>query len=238
MLIRRGVRALGYDFYPLRKGLGWGHDPWRDMQRVYSSAHRPTVFDVGANVGQTVILCEKFLGAVPICCFEPDTDAFTRLSARVGTRSHVRLFNLALGPQNGRAVLKRQASSAMTSLLEPGAGWGEVQSMDEVELRTIDSICDEIDVHRIDLLKIDAQGYDLEVVRGSVKMIKSGEIRFVLMEVNLVPMYQGQAEWDSIYRTMVDLGMRVQAVYPLVYVEDRPTYMDVLFENTNFQSTK
>ncbi len=56
----------------------------------------------------------------------------------------------------------------MSSLLRPAAAaWGSIVRETEVAITTLDDYCRSTDVSRIDLLKIDTQGYELEVLRGA-----------------------------------------------------------------------
>lgn len=61
-----------------------------------------------------------------------------------------------------------------------------------VEVSTVDDFCAAHGISRIDLLKIDTQGFDLEVLKGAAGALSSGVVRHVLVELNFVDLYVSQ----------------------------------------------
>lgn len=51
-----------------------------------------------------------------------------------------------------------------------------------VQCSTVDGFCNENDIGRIDLLKVDTEGSELLVLRGAEKMLSQGRVRFVYIE--------------------------------------------------------
>ena len=68
----------------------------------------------------------------------------------------------------------------------------------------------------IQLLKIDTQGFDLEVLRGSIAVFDAGAINNVLVEMNFAPMYSDQPTPAEI---ITFLGMRELQLVGLYEVE-------------------
>lgn len=76
----------------------------------------------------------------------------------------------------------------------------------------------EVDIHRLDyflptlhlegtvLIKIDVQGYSLNVLRGANQTLASADM--VLVETSFVGLYDGEATFDQVYRFMVDAGFQ------------------------------
>jgi FkbM family methyltransferase len=55
-----------------------------------------------------------------------------------------------------------------------------------VSVRTIDDFCAEQAIAEIDLLKIDTEGYDLQVLEGARSLLTRGRVRFVYSEFNVL----------------------------------------------------
>jgi hypothetical protein len=52
----------------------------------------------------------------------------------------------------------------------------------EVRLETADAFCVERGIQRVNLLKIDTEGYEMNVLRGAEKLLAEGRIDFILAE--------------------------------------------------------
>lgn len=138
----------------------------------------PTIFDVGANIGT---FTTWMAGAFPqgkVYSFEPQRAVFQQLAGNVAINNlyNVYTYNMGLGSTDehvafnepdyfnncdfGTFTLKNQNHVPRTS------------NSIVVEVRTLDSFMELYQVSRIDLLKIDVEGMDLEVLTGGRRAIK------------------------------------------------------------------
>lgn len=138
------------------------------------------VFDVGANDGRTVLRLLAHLPAPRILAFEPVAATFGVLQARTAGLEMVRCLPLALGAQAGRREIFLNESAAVHSL-EPG--WGTATGTETIEMSTVDRIAAQEGIARIALLKIDAEGHDLEVLKGAEQALRDGRVGIVMAEV-------------------------------------------------------
>lgn len=148
-------------------------------------------FDVGANVGlwSKALLQEadqKHIAA-QVHAFEPCRETFAALTN-----------NLNGNGCAGKFVAVRKACSdhigrATLNIVEPGCcgvnslvteSRFPVQSREEVELTTVDAHCREASVTAIRLLKIDAEGHDLAVIKGAAEMLRRKAIDIIQFEYN------------------------------------------------------
>lgn len=219
------LQKVGYDvtrFPPPRV------TPEGDIERLLRGARDEVVFDVGANIGETAAAYRAMLPTSTIHCFEPSPGTFRELTANVSGKVH--LVNAAVGAAPGQLALQENEGSVMSSLLPLGPdGWGRVTKVTEVPVVTIDGYCDEHRVDRIDLLKTDTQGYDLEVLRGARRMLQTASVALVLTEMNFATLYDGQARADEIFGYMFDLGYVLVSLYDMHYLGDRAGWCDALF---------
>lgn len=150
-----------------------------------------TVFDVGAHVGELTLLFSRFVGdSGRVHAFEASRDTFGRLTAvcRAAARRNVTLNHLALAEQEGAArlnVYDESHTAWNTRASRPLADYGidvAPVTTEEVEATTVDRYCERNGVARIDLLKIDVEGAELQVLLGARRMLESGSVRRVTFE--------------------------------------------------------
>lgn len=136
-----------------------------------------TVFDVGANLGMFSIRQSSRIGRTGhIYAFEPNQEVASRLQRNlslnkvenatmlegaVGERTETRFFEV--NPRSGcGGKLKQQ---------------GTESKCDKVAVKTfsLDDFCNERTVDRIDLLKVDVEGAEVEVLSGGAKALQLTE---------------------------------------------------------------
>lgn len=141
----------------------------------------PVVFDVGANAGR---YSQAVLGRIPearLYSFEPSSAAFDKLTRALGSRGTQ--LRVALGADDAaRPMYADQPGSELGSLIRRdlhrhGLGVSEIEA---VIVRRLETVCDELNVDSIDLLKIDAEGSELDVLHGAGAMLgtRIGAIQF------------------------------------------------------------
>ncbi|HXN75907.1 MAG TPA: FkbM family methyltransferase, partial [Gemmatimonadaceae bacterium] len=128
-----------------------------------------TVVDVGANIGMFAVRAAQ-LGA-NVLAFEPNPQCSRWLAETIvanGFDDRVTLFACALGSQAGHAVLDIGAGS-LGARLNPATLSGAVAT---VSIRRLDDVAVEIGLKRVDLLKLDVEGHEVEVLKGAGKTLE------------------------------------------------------------------
>ena len=226
--IRQLVRKLGYDI-TRHVPDGIGQDPFHDMA-TWLHEPRPTIFDVGANVGQSI---QKFRRQFPrsiIHAFEPSPAAFGTLRQQTAALEDVHVWNYAVGSVSGDRRLLENAQSDMTSFLRLGAqGWGEVTKETPVAVKTIDQICGEQNIERIDILKSDTQGFELEVFKGAEGAFRANRIRLLYFEIIFSDMYENLPAVGQIYDFLAARGFLLVSLYEFHYQQQLAGWADALF---------
>lgn len=137
-------------------------------------------FDVGANVGQTVLGIREVFPEVDIYTFEPSPGSFAELQIAVSEDTKVHAFNLALSDTIGSSAMQEVGTSVMNRLV--GA---EESGAAPVDMTTGDAFCESYGIDRIDYLKIDTEGHDLAVLNGFKSMIAQEQISFIEVEAGI-----------------------------------------------------
>ncbi len=143
-----------------------------------------TFVDVGANVGYYTALAAALVGPQGrVFAFEPSVYAFERLQA-MASRSQlnqVTATNAGLSDAAGHLKLYLGiGSDNHTPTMVPH----ENASATEVRVSTLDQEAERLGIHRIDLIKIDVEGYETKVLAGASRLLRDGRIRAILCEFN------------------------------------------------------
>jgi FkbM family methyltransferase len=228
--IQRKLRKWGYEIRPT---VAYGKDPLIDMVKLLSLVNppgNPVIFDVGANVGLfSREAAGQFHGSL-IHAFEPDPDTFKKLQENTADIPDLTCNNCGLGAINGELAFGVSDHPEMSSFLAPDKqAWGQVLQQIKVPVQTIDDYCAKRKINRIDILKSDTQGYDLQVLRGAEGMMRRHGIQMLFMEVNFSQLYKGQPRLDEIYSYLHDHGFRLVTFYPMCFLNNRAGWTDVLF---------
>jgi FkbM family methyltransferase len=179
--IRQGLTARGLHVYT-QQSLPYGIDLKRDIERG-QRREIEYVFDVGANVGQSVLRFNPYWPNAKIFCFEPVAQTFRQLIETTRELSNVRCENIALGASSGTGLIWLKSSSGLNSLkAEVNRQEMSIGMQEKINIITLDEFCQEHQIDNIDFLKLDVEGYELEVLKGAEQMLASRAIQFIYAE--------------------------------------------------------
>jgi FkbM family methyltransferase len=175
-----------------------------------------TVLDVGASRGQFALFALSRFPQAAIRSFEPLPGARDKL--KVVTAGRVEIVAAAVGAEPGRAELNVSAQDDSSSLLPigrrqvaeyPGT---EATTTIEVDVVTLASVLSEALPGPV-LLKIDVQGFELDVLRGAGELLS--KVDEVFVECSFVELYDGQALADEVVAFLFEHDLRLAGVYGL-----------------------
>jgi len=131
-------------------------------------SHNSCVLDVGANIGVTSVLFAGAATSGQIHSFEPSPTAFPLLQAtiRANHLTNVTPHQLACGAQKGQLTFFDNPDSASASHLAV-ADRALGRSNTTVDVTTLDDFVQEHAIERLDLVKIDVEGLELDVLTGA-----------------------------------------------------------------------
>lgn len=210
-----------------------GVAPSIEHQAVLAGLAPDLLIDVGANRGQFSLMFRLLHPGVPVQAYEPlpgEAAVFRRVHAR---RHGIQLHEIALGDACGAADLHVSARADSSSLLPIG----DLQSslfphtaevgLHRVEVMTLDSLAPHWGGASRALLKLDVQGFELNVLRGAVAALR--QCAWVYVECSEVPLYAGQALRGAVESFLGSHGFRVLGCFNPSYADGNLVQADYLF---------
>jgi FkbM family methyltransferase len=207
-----------------------------DIKFLLGNVPEPVVFDVGGNVGQAVDRFKNLLPNSLIYSFEPTIECIPMLKEKESIYNSVKVFNLALGAREMELDFYLNSSNVMNSFLNTDSPrWGDNLGKRIVKTETLDSFCQKNAVSHINLLKIDTQGFELEVLKGSMQMLSNNSIELVYLEIIFSEMYSDLPTLAEIYTCMTQSGFKLVAFYDFYTHDKTADWCDALFYNPSFE---
>lgn len=163
-----------------------------------------TVIDIGANMGQTRDLLRGAGFEGEIISVEPVPALQPVLQAKASKDARWRVLEpLALGDQNGTCEINVSEASDMSSLLKASGELmtalpnTKVSETVSVPMKTLDTLYDELSLAGKNVfIKMDAQGYEMNILRHSEKALAAA--KGLQVEMSLFPLYEGETLYDEI----------------------------------------
>jgi FkbM family methyltransferase len=182
------------------------------------------VLDVGAHHGEFSTILRRHGYNGYIVSFEPVREHFAELRRRASGDPKWMVHHMALGSENSRLQINvARGGSGCSSFLSPSeygsyATGGRVlpDHLEDVEVRRLDCVADEIlptgpaqNVY----LKLDTQGYDLEVIKGAGHVLE--RIPALQSEMSIQPIYDGMPGFSESIGMLNEYGYDISAMFPV-----------------------
>jgi FkbM family methyltransferase len=154
---------------PILEGRTYPHLPFVDDVRV--------VLDVGANCGAASVHFARHFPGATVHAFEPGREALSYLERNVASLPNVRVHPIGLYSDDRRARLYRgDGDLGMASVIRREVNLDESEP---VELRAGGAWAAEHGIERIDILKVDVEGCEIDVLRGLAGLLSTVKVLFV-----------------------------------------------------------
>lgn len=148
--------------------------------------NRPTIFDIGANVGGYTSMLSKIWNEQAIIhCFEPSSKTFNQLIDNTKGLNNIIYNNIGCSDIEHTMPLYSYSNlSGLSSVYNRNLSHVNLK-MDDVctaSFTTIDNYCKKNDIKHIHFLKMDVEGHELSVLQGAQKMLSGDSIDFIQFE--------------------------------------------------------
>jgi len=189
-LLQLGLRGLGVMNWrtPQESGEEWLVSTF--LRQRFAGRNRPVIVDVGAHFGESAGEFRRVFSDARIVAAEPSPTAFALARERL-TSADVEMHQTALSDEAGSVELfdyeAKSAGSQHASIFEDvfrlgkkDAKWTPVS----VVATTLDLLCAQSQIERVDFLKIDTEGCEFKVLKGATGLLARGAIDVIQFEFN------------------------------------------------------
>lgn len=212
--IKKFINFLGWDLHRLSPS----SNSSTQLLAAINHVHANVVFDIGANIGQFAgdLRSVGFNGK--IISFEPLSAAHAQLTlAALRDSSWLAHPRVALGDEDGEIEINIAGNSVSSSVLpmlsaHSTAAVGSAYVASELTpLVRLDSVSKQyLNADSRSFIKIDTQGFEWQVLDGAVNTLNQAQ--GVLLELSLIPLYDGQRLWSEIIERMESQGFTLWAI--------------------------
>jgi FkbM family methyltransferase len=208
------------------------------LKRSFNGPYR--IFDVGSNRGQFLTMAMSHMQGqdVELHCFEPGKLAFEHLTRAAAGKPNVHLNNIGLGAEQSNAVLHYDhAGSELASLTKRKLDHFGIsnEGSEIVVIDTVDNYCAAKGIDRIDLLKVDIEGHELDCFTGAKSMFAKKAIGMVSLEFGGANI-DTRTYFRDFWYFFEPLGMDLYRITPSGYLFKVDHYYETQeqFRTTNF----
>ncbi len=231
--IHEVIKKSGW-YLKLRKNLPPGLDWFLDVQRILGTDKITTIFDVGANIGQTAIPLSKEFPKAIIHCFEPIPETFEVLEKNVKGKS-IHCHKLAMGANEGTTEIMAVPLAHVNSIVSGYVDNDPKAKKVLINISTVDHFCESHKISNISILKIDTEGYEIEVLQGCQRMLETSSISAIYLEITCDHNNQKLNTFlPDVIKKLSDFPMRFIGIYEtdaLVKKKSSVFYCNALFIN-------
>lgn len=193
-----------------------------------------TIIDVGAGRGQFALFARHRFPGAALYCFEPLPASRAKLADVMSEQPGVEVFETALGATKGNTTLHVSGDSDSSSLLAIGDQQlrfhpesGEVERV-SVSVSRLDDVLGRRELAPPLLIKLDVQGYELEILRGAETIL--GQVSHVVAECSFMELYDGQPLADEVICHLRQRGFELSSSYSFALdASGRAVQADMLF---------
>jgi FkbM family methyltransferase len=196
-----------------------------------------TIIDIGANKGQFALATRYVFQNANIYCFEPLVKPANKLNKLFESDKKVIFFQSAIGPKEETVkmnVSNRDDSSSLLNIgknqttIFPGT---EEKYKEEIKISPLSYFLSKKDLVKPVFVKIDVQGFELEVLKGSEDLIENFD--YIYVECSFIELYEKQALVDEVITFLGNYSFKLKGVYNIFYDKKGVAIQaDFLFKRT------
>lgn len=143
--------------------------------------------DVGANEGYFTVLGAKYVGSTGrVFAVEPQQRLISVIQENLALNEFtgVTVSNVALSDENNTSelYLSPATNSGASGLSEPSSHYRAQKQ--EVTVKRLETLLDELGLERVDVMKMDIEGFEYEAILGSQEVFKQKRIKALAIEMH------------------------------------------------------
>lgn len=152
-------------------------------------------------------MISEILTNVNIYAFEPLADCYKELIENTKHLDNINYFNFALGEKESESIIYHNEFTTSSSILEMNDMHKSIfpktihSFSENIHIKDLDSLDDEIIWIQKTLMKIDVQGFEINVLKGAISSLNNIDV--IIIETLFVELYENQTQFDDIYSFLV-----------------------------------
>jgi FkbM family methyltransferase len=159
-----------------------GHE--EHLSQRFTPREGDTVIDIGAHIGRYTITSSKQVGSTgKVVAIEADPDNFQLLKRNIALNNLTNVLPLHYAVFSTRTRMKLYEQSASAKYNSIMLTRARTMNYVEVNADTLDSILEQNRINQVNWIKIDVEGAEFEVLKGSNKTLSSNDIS-LLVEIH------------------------------------------------------
>lgn len=180
-----------------------------------------TIFDVGAWIGKTAANYSNAFPNAHMHVFEPFPESFEKLTRNTeeNNSQNFSLNQVAVCAEEGQKSLHSNKIETTNSLLPSISTdsehdfYRDTVDVIQVEATSLDAYCHKHNIDKINILKIDTQGGELEVFKGAERLLRDSSIDLIYCEVSFVAMYKDSPLFHNIAAHLEQYDYKFHSLY-------------------------
>ena len=194
-----------------------------------------TLIDVGANLGGYTSLIEKNLNINQVHIFEPSKVCFEYLKKKFN-KKNIHINNNALSNVDKIHTFYENEVLSQSSLHNKKNKFNSnLDNINVYKIRclNLDKYCANQNKNFvIDILKIDAEGEDLNVLKGAKKLLKDKKVKLIKIELlNSLDKSKNKSNINEIIFFLNKYNYYLSTIVKTKFVDEKLLMMDVYFSN-------
>jgi FkbM family methyltransferase len=190
------------------------------------------IFDIGANIGTWTVLAKSIFPNAEIHGFEPLSNHIQKFGENTKGLSNAHIHSFCLGDENKDMTMNVTSFSDASSILDVAPLVYEQfniekNSEEKVEVKRLETLIDEGKLPVPDVMKLDVQGYELEVLKGAGKYLN--QVNYLIVEVSFKEYYKKQALFLDIANYLASHNIGIYAFGQSTPLGAELGQIDVLF---------
>ena len=174
-----------------------------------------TVIDVGANIGFFSLLAAMKIGSKgKIFAIEPMEQANTWLKKnfKLNDFKNDEVLEVAIGDKQGTMKMYKKTELSEMIVLDPAISKKDLIICGEINIETIDNIISKKKIEKVNLLKIDVEGFEYEVLLGCKESFKANKIENIICEIHTKYLKNRGIEEQNIYSFLKESNFSIQEI--------------------------
>jgi len=171
--------------------------------------------DVGANIGEYSLIAAKKVGSNgKVFAIEPlkENTNWLKKNFLLNNFNNYEILENAIGNKSRKMSLYRKNSEIGYGFLDPVVGKKQMLETIKIDVKSIDDILNLKNIEKVNMLKIDVEGYEYEVLQGCKNSFKQKKIEKIICEIHLDYLREKGINKNKIYSYLQENGFSIKTI--------------------------